>query len=249
MGNEDDVVNMTADDELVDENQVDEPAEQDEPEDEAKQEGTKAKAAQSRAENAEFAKQRREAERKKAEAEQERLKKDAFSKGKIEGLGGKNPYTNEPISNEYDLHIYELMKKLDDEGKDPVKGLAKAISDEQSQRKAKEDEEKRKADEEEGKKRALVETLKANVKALGEKYPEANLEWFQNEYSNNANFKKLCDHGLTPIEAVEILGIEFNGKERSTPSSYNGGSRKSKSIMDMSDDEFLAYKNKRRGDL
>lgn len=76
---------------------------------------------QSKEENAKFAEKRRQEQAKLQEQEMlEKLKKEAFEKGVIEGIGGKNPFTGEPISDEVDLQEYQDMKTLKSQGKDPI---------------------------------------------------------------------------------------------------------------------------------
>lgn len=53
-------------------------------------------------------------------AELRRKEKEAeYKRGLREGIK-TNPYTDTPIADDYDLEVYQEMKKLDDEGKDPV---------------------------------------------------------------------------------------------------------------------------------
>lgn len=78
---------------------------------------------QSPEENARFKAMRLEQERK----ERERLQKDSYEKGQIDALK-VNPYTQEPINSKEDLYIYNMQKKLEDEGKDPIADLPNAIS-------------------------------------------------------------------------------------------------------------------------
>jgi hypothetical protein len=71
---------------------------------------------QSREDNAKFAEQRRLQEAKKRDLELQQ----SFNKGVIEGIGGKNPYTNSVINDDVDLQEYLDMKQLQTQGKDPV---------------------------------------------------------------------------------------------------------------------------------
>lgn len=67
---------------------------------------------QSKEENAEYARMRREAETK---AKIEKAKVDAI----IEAVGD-NPFTGKPIQNKADADEYLLMKRIKNEGKDPI---------------------------------------------------------------------------------------------------------------------------------
>lgn len=76
---------------------------------------------QSKEDNAKFAEMRRQQEaQKQREAEMKNVEKEAYTKGVIEGIGGKNPYTKEPITDEVDLQQFQDMKTLESQGKDPI---------------------------------------------------------------------------------------------------------------------------------
>lgn len=225
---------------------------------ETKGDGSVQPDAQSRAKNAEYAKKRREAEAKaKAdrEAETQRREQQALVKGKIEGLNGKNPYTEEPITNEYELHIYEVMKKLDDAGKDPIKHLAKALADEhREQTKAQAEEQaKQKAESDRQAQSARESREKAisDIKALKEAYPSLKTEEISELIKSDLFREKAGRWTLREIyeyqqaNAGTKSGIKLPNAKPSTPSSATGGSNTPKSIMDMTDEEFLAYKAKR----
>lgn len=79
--------------------------------------GTEVQKKQSREENAKFAELRRQQE---AEELRKKELRQSFNKGVIEGIGGKNPYTNQVINDDIDLQEYLDMKQLVDSGKDPV---------------------------------------------------------------------------------------------------------------------------------
>ena len=68
---------------------------------------------QTKEQNAEYARKRREAERLEA---LEKARVDAF----IEALGGKNPYTGDPITDPADVEEYKLMREIEKQGKDPI---------------------------------------------------------------------------------------------------------------------------------
>lgn len=82
-----------------------------------------AKAKQSAEENAEYARKRRKAE------EEKRLKETQDTtrlQTIIDITGGKNPYTDEPITDSHDAEEYLLMKRIEKEGGDPIADYAKA---------------------------------------------------------------------------------------------------------------------------
>lgn len=90
---------------------------------------------QSKEENAKFAEMRRLNELKQREAEIEAAQKQAYTKGVIEGIGGKNPYTNQPITDELDLQEFQDMKTLESQGKDPVADYPAFVKEKQRQQK------------------------------------------------------------------------------------------------------------------
>jgi hypothetical protein len=89
---------------------------------------------QSKEDNAKFAEMRRQQEAEKAQkAMLEKAQKEAYTKGVIEGIGGKNPYTGEPIKDELDLQEYQDMRSLESQGKDPVTSYAAFVKEKQRQ--------------------------------------------------------------------------------------------------------------------
>lgn len=71
------------------------------------------KEAHTKEQNAENARRRREAER---EAEKRKLRNETI----IDTLGGKNPYTGEDMTDDFDVEEYLLMKDIEKKGGDPV---------------------------------------------------------------------------------------------------------------------------------
>ena len=198
-----------------------------------------------RAKDAEYAKKRREAEKaakEKAENENlERLKREAYDQGRIEGIGGVNPYTKQPIKTAYDLHLYDLMKESDKEGKNPLEDLpAKLALEQERAEKAKADE----ANRVEAEKKAAKERLdlaNRNIDELGKTYPKLDRQWFAKAYQENKQFRTLLDHGFTPKQAVEFLGLEKQQEAQPvapTPSSVPDGNAKVKTASE-DDDAFI----------
>jgi len=76
-------------------------------------------------------KQRKEQERRAKELAEEKKKaeREAYLKGIKMALGDRNPYTDKPIIDEEDLEEYEIMKKLDEQGKDPVEDYSDYIKE------------------------------------------------------------------------------------------------------------------------
>lgn len=204
--------------------------------------------------DAEMAQKRREAEKaakekaEKENQEKERLKKESFNEGKIAALGGINPYTKESIKTDYDLHLYDIMKSLDEKGEEPnLSNVMRELSKEDSDKR----ESAKKADEEKAKKSELVKKRMDELKAA---YPEFDEQWLAKEVEGNPKFKLLLDRGISPKEACDILGLkpkdESGAKRESTPSSVQGGDMKpAKRIKDMTDDEYEAYAIRTHGGL
>ena len=219
------------------------------------QDGTPTK--QDRRTNAEFARKRREAEEAQRRAEQQRLQQEAYNRGKIEGIGGVNPYTKEPIEDEEDLHDYEVMKRLDEEGKDPIAEFPKVVREERQARKkklAEDAETKRKAEEAD---RQKVEHAKAGIAELEKAYPAANFDWFKDHYENDPIFRSLLAHDFSPLEAYRLCRYDQTEKPQtpttsqreSTPSSVPGGSGTGpKPISQMTLEEYEEYVKERYGE-
>ena len=92
-------------------------------EDGDKPEGKKPQTAK---ENAENARRRREQEQaQRIEAASRKARVDAI----IDALDGKNPYTGEPMKDAHDVAAYEVMKRIEKSGGDPVKDFARASAE------------------------------------------------------------------------------------------------------------------------
>jgi hypothetical protein len=84
-------------------------------------------------ENAMQASKRRERERRE-EAMRQRIERESYQKGLIDAVGGKNPYTNEPIQDAVDVEEYLLMREIEKNGGDPVMDYAKTLKSKQKER-------------------------------------------------------------------------------------------------------------------
>ena len=217
-----------------------------------------------KAKNAEFAKKRREREakekeeREKAErlAREQKIREEATLKAKL-GMLKTNPYTDEPIVDEEDLKIYELQKKLEDEGKDPVADLPKRLAEE-NRKKAKELAEKTKKDTEEAETRR--KRISEEISELRSKYPKVNTaELAKDELFREVSQGRFGRWSLTEIyERYVDEKAKREEKEKEdkikdkvdkitkTPSSQNRGVNSPiKKVEDMTDEEFLDYYNKK----
>lgn len=206
---------------------------------ESKEENTSDEGEQSAEENARFANIRRKAEedaQKKIEIET----KKAYEKGRLEAYKGKvNPYTNKPITDSSDIEIYEMMYRLEQEGKDPVNDLPEALSDKRR--------EEKKAQETQ---RENAEKAQKELKDFQEKYPDVNVkdlldDSFFNDYISGKsksltelyegfnNLKNAFRNSAVNVAKQTIANAQASpgslGSEADTVIDYNS----------MSKDEFL----------
>lgn len=68
----------------------------------------------------------------------EAIRRDAYERGIREGRvaafsGKKNEYTGQPIKDEYDLEVYETMRKIEEKGGDPVADFASEMAERRRQ--------------------------------------------------------------------------------------------------------------------
>lgn len=213
-----------------------------------------------KAKNAHFAELRRKKEAEEKEKER-KIREEATLQAKL-GILKTNPFTDEPISDEEDLKIYEIQRQLDDEGKDPIADLPRRLA-EINRKSAKEAAEKvRKETEEKAK---IDEKINAEIAELREKYPKvdtsklANDElykeclkgkagrWSQVEiYELYLSKKAEADKKAKDDKAKET--VDTSGKKMtSVPSSGANGKVTPTDINSMSDEEFKKYWNEKYG--
>ena len=204
--------------------------------------------------NAEYARKRREQE------EAEREKREAKIRAEVErdtklGIYKTNTYTNEPINDEEDLKVFEVMKELEKEGKDPINDYPKKVAE--MNRKARE-----KAKLEEEKALKEKEDFSKDIADFKKKYPKVDLR----ELADNEEFIKFGADKTGRWTTAEIyeafkkeqemisLKNENKAKDKEaneqakninkTPSA-KGSKPLSKSVDDMTNEEFMEYwKNK-----
>lgn len=68
----------------------------------------------------------------------ETIRREAYERGIREGRvaafsGKKNEYTGQPIKDEYDLEVYETMRKIEEKGGDPVADFASEMAERRRQ--------------------------------------------------------------------------------------------------------------------
>ena len=222
--------------------------------------------------------ERREREaREKAEKErlarQEQLKKEAATKAELD-LVKTNPYTEKPITDEYDIEVYKLQKKLEAEGKDPIKDLPEALAlrdRELAQARAKELKDKEVVDKQ----------LKEEIAELRKKYPKVNTKelgddplfleitsvpfcrgtadeiseekegrWtvteIYEEYLKRKGTSTTTTTTTTTTEEEANKGVK---KVTKTPSSNPQGNPLKDNPMEMSDEEFIKSEKDKSGDF
>jgi len=237
-----------SDDDFEDDDEEDEEPSSEESQEDEEKEREKAK-------NARFAEMRRkkEAEEKakreaKEREKEQKIRDDATLKAKLDVIK-TNPYTDEPIVDEEDLKIYEIQRKLDDEGKDPVSDLPKRLAEirRAELRKAKEESEKKEKEEKE-----RSEKITAEIAELVKKYPKLNTAQLADDPLYQECMKGRAGR-WTQVEIYELYlekkkaekekeVVEKNGSKISkTPSSKANGAVTSKDISSMSDEEFEKY--------
>ncbi|MBR2070404.1 MAG: hypothetical protein IJ981_03155 [Clostridia bacterium] len=186
--------------------------------------------------NAKFAAERRAKERKEAEEK-------AYRRGIIDSLGGKNPYTNEPIEDDADVEEFLTMREIEKKGGDPTYDYAKYVK-EKAREKAKET---AKAQEEASKKEWFSNDLAAFI----DKHPDVDVDKliedkaFQAFAEGKVGNKPLADiydrycaiFGNVEKKAQEKANKMF-AKAKASPGSLSGGETKPLSYYEMSDEDF-----------
>lgn len=206
---------------------------------------------QSRRQNAAEARKRREREQKEAI---EKAAKEAYEKGLLEGKKGAlkiNTFTGEPIEDDIDVSDFELMQKLKEEGKDPIKDFQKAKAKLERERKSKEAEEEKRKKEESDKKAKILEDEKKDredfIKTVGSK--EKAIETFK-----DPNFKLFSKGriGKEPLTEIYKDYVSFTQKFSSVetknpqlPRQGAGGGDGKVDTKSMSYAEYDAYFRKK----
>lgn len=151
--------------------------------------------------NAEYAKKRREQEEAKRKADEAKLRAEVEKEVKL-GIHKVNPYTNQPIKDEEDLSVYEVMKQLDDEGKDPINDYPAKVAE--LNRKSKE-EAKKKIEAEQKEKENFAKDIAEFQKA----YPNVNLR----ELADNEEFIKFSENKAGRWSTIEIYEAYIEKQE------------------------------------
>lgn len=183
---DDDEANGGDDDEVEEETDSED---QHDDEEESETDSKKKKKGQSQEENARQAKLRRQKERQKREEE---IRRAAYEQGKLDSVK-TNPYTNKPIEDAYDLRIYEIQKKIQERGGDPIADLALELASIE-----RETAKRKKESEEEG---ARTEELaKKHLSDFQAKYKDVNTS----ELINDESFLDYAGDRLGKVDLITL---------------------------------------------
>ena len=147
------------------------------------------KPVQTKEQNSEFARIRREQER-------QRELSEARNKAIIEALDGKNPYTNEPMTDSVDVEEYLAMKEIEKKGGDPIADYSKVQKQKQKDEIAKNEQA-----------RSQEEWIKKDSEDFKSKHPEVDL----GELITNEVFQKFAEGkvGTTPMAKIYENFVDF----------------------------------------
>lgn len=201
---------------------------------------------QSKETNAYFASLRRQREKQSAEQRKSPAEESAYAKGyrkaQMDAVK-ENPYTGYPIASEKDFDIYLQMKALEEEGKDPLKEfpnyVAQQLAEAERKQKAKQEEEQR-----------IQSDIKKQLSELAKAHPDCNL----GELTKNPEFMKYAESRAGRWTYTEIYegwiasqgqkNPQSKPKEPGTPNPIGSPMKGKKTIAEMTDEEFEAYKAK-----
>ncbi len=219
----------------------DEEAEEEEASEDA--EKSKAKEEQDKAERARQAKLRREREAKERAEREKKLQEEAYLKGQLDGVK-VNTFTNEPITDEYDLKIYKVQLALEKEGKDPISDLPKRLAE--LDRTASNEAKKKEAE-----KREREDAIDKDIADFRAKYPNVSVA----KLLNDPDFKDYSDGRLGIKDGKSLAQLyedftKFKAKyvkeeveeaETKSPPSPNGGRKRDKtSYSTMTEEQKIA---------
>lgn len=126
---------------------------------------------QTKEQNSIFARQRRE----KEEAERlNKAKEEARIQAVIETLGGINPYTNEKMVDAEDVEEYLVMKKIENEGNDPLEKYPSEIKNQ-----------KREKEKAEASKKEEQEKARKDIEEFMNNYPNVTLQDLEKDEAFN----------------------------------------------------------------
>lgn len=187
----------------------------------------------------------------------EAIRREAYERGIREGRvaafsGKKNEYTGQPIKDEYDLEVYETMRKIEEKGGDPVADFATEMAERRRQEAMKANERK---ETEQKYQTELVEFAKempdVDLKVL---FNDPKFRTFARGKLGVMSLKEVyADYSTLTASAendAEIKAKRIVAKQKASPGALGAGAPTEKSIENLSDDEFEnLYRKALRGDL
>lgn len=187
----------------------------------------------------------------------EAIRREAYERGIREGRvaafsGKKNEYTGQPIKDEYDLEVYETMRKIEEAGGDPVADFASEMAERRRQEAQKANERK---ETEQKYQTELVEFAKempdVDLKVL---FNDPKFRTFARGKLGVMSLKEVyADYSTLTATAendAELKAKRIVAKQKASPGALGAGAPAEKSIENLSDDEFEnLYRKALRGDL
>lgn len=187
----------------------------------------------------------------------EAIRREAYERGIREGRvaafsGKKNEYTGQPIKDEYDLEVYETMRKIEEKGGDPVADFASEMAERRRQEAQKANE---RVQTEQKYQTELVEFAKempdVDLKVL---FNDPKFRTFARGKLGVMSLKEVyADYSTLTASAendAEIKAKRIVAKQKASPGALGAGAPAEKSIENLSDDEFEnLYRKALRGDL
>lgn len=198
---------------------------------------------QSRQENSRQAQLRRERENKEREDREKKIQKEAFLKGQLDQTK-VNTFTNEKIEDEHDLKIFNLQKKIQEEGGDPINDLPKYFA--KMEREEKQEQAKQKEQE-----IASRNKINKDIEEFKVAYPDVNVKElledkefseFADDLLDKSSLKSLYEKYRKFTKKEEMKEEKESRKKGSSPSSSSNGQKDSD--WDLSDDEVLLKERK-----
>lgn len=187
----------------------------------------------------------------------EAIRREAYERGIREGRvaafsGKKNEYTGQPIKDEYDLEVYETMRKIEEKGGDPVADFASEMAERRRQEAMKANE---RVQTEQKYQTELVEFAKempdVDLKVL---FNDPKFRTFARGKLGVMSLKEVyADYSTLTASAendAELKAKRIVAKQKASPGALGAGAPAEKSIENLSDDEFEnLYRKALRGDL
>lgn len=180
---------------------------------------------------------------------EEALKKQAYLDGVKKATKGVNPYTNTPIEDDFDLEEYEIMRELDEDGRDPLADYSQAVKE---RNKKAQQEQKAKQDRESAERERLDSEMEAFINKYGDDVAKNLLEdkrWekFSNKLYGKVDVSTIYEMYLDIAAETESQATQLADEKEALRRSSTGRIGKNevmpKTINQMSDEEFRNFIN------